>query len=132
MLNVSINRKSPLLKKGEYTCTVTRNREVEGNKAILTITVDEKPYQVWLDASRQITLNDGTITTPAQLVVDAIVAQCSDDVLDVITSVEELMSVLVQESATLTAWVTVYEERLNNFSFFKPKTWDEEDALGIA
>lgn len=132
MLNVSITKKSPLLKKGEYACTVTRYREIEGNKGIITVTVNDRPYQIWLDASRQITLNDGTITTPAQLVIDAICAQCTDEVLDMVTSVDELMLLLVQSQATLNAWVTVYEDRLNNFSFFKPKTWDEEETLGIA
>lgn len=130
-MNLTINRKSPLLQKGEYTCKVVRYREIESNKGILTIEINEKPYQVWLDASRQITLNDGTVTTPAQLIFDAIVTQCSDEVLDLVTNEKELFVLLVQESATLTAWVTVYEDRLNNFSFFKPKTWDEEKTLGI-
>ena len=130
-MNLTINRKSPLLQKGEYACKVVRYREIEGNKGILTIEINEKPYQVWLDASRQITLNDGTVTTPAQLVLDAIVAQCSDEVLDLVANEKELFTLLIQESATLTAWVTVYEDRLNNFSFFKPKTWDEEETLGL-
>lgn len=131
-MNLTINRKSPLLQKGEYACKVVRYRELDGNKGVLTIAINEKPYQVWLDASRQITLNDGTVTTPAQLVFDAIVAQCSDEVLDMCENEKDLFTAMVQESATLTAWVTVYEDRLNNFSFFKPKTWDEEETLGIA
>lgn len=130
-MNLTINRKSPLLQKGEYTCTVTRYREVDNSKGILTIEVNEKPYPVWLDDSRKVTLADGDVKSPAQLVFDAIVSQCSDDVLDLVTNEKELFTLLVQEEVTLKVWVTVYEDRLNNFSFFKPKTWDEEETLGL-
>jgi hypothetical protein len=132
-MNLTINRKSPLLQKGEYTCKVVRYHELENDthKSVLTIEINDRPYQVWLDETRQITLNDGTVTTPAQLVFDAIVSQCSDEVLDTVSNDKELFTVLVQEQATLKTWVTVFEDRLNNFSFFKPKTWDAEQTLGL-
>lgn len=131
MLNLKINKPSPLLPKGEYQATIARYTESD-EFGIITLRINDKPYKVWLK-DNLISIN-GETTTGAQLIMDALCQQIANthaNILDMVETTEELFTVLVQTQTPLTVWATVYEDRLNNFNFFKPKNWDAEQALGI-
>ena len=131
MMNLKINKPSPLLQKGEYQATIARYTESD-EYGIITLKINDKSYKVWMK-DNLISIN-GETTTGAQLIMDAMcqqIANTNSNILDMVETTEELFTVLVQTQTPLTVWATVYEDRLNNFNFYKPKDWDAEQALGI-
>jgi hypothetical protein len=129
MMNLKLNKVSPILPKGEYTAIFRRYQELE-DKAIITLSINDKPYKVWLN-NNEVIIN-GEVTSGAQMTIDAIaqqVATAYPNIMDNAETVQELFTMLKEQS--LNTWVTVYEDRLNNFQFYKPKNWDEAEALGL-
>lgn len=131
MLNLKLNKPSPILPKGAYQATIARYHEA-GNVGILTILINNKPYKIWLK-DNPVNIN-GETTIGAQIIMDSICQQVANDnpqILEMVETSDELIMALMQAETQLIVWVTVYEDQYNNMSFYKPKNWDAETALGI-
>lgn len=133
-MNLKVNKKAPLLQQGSYKARVTNYREIDSAKAVITVAINGNLYPIWLDESKEISYKDltgQTVTTnQAQLTFDAIVTQLSSNpLLEQAENMDEIIAILLMETTVLDVWVTVFEERLNNFHFYKPKNFDATSVM---
>lgn len=134
-MNLKVNKKAPLLSQGEYQARVISFNEMQDkSKAVIVLGINGQHYNVWLDESREITYKDlqGQIitTTQAQMVFDSIVAQLANNpLLANAQTMDEIIGILLMDTTVLTVYVTVFENRLNNFHFYKPKNFDAKNII---
>lgn len=132
MLNkIKLNKPSKLLTKGIYSATLERTVETK-DKVIFKIKIDNNIYNVWLDGVTKYECLDGELRTPLEMAVDALMNQLFqkyEEKLQDCTEVEEVLLMAQQQNLSFQVWCTVYEDKLNNFSFRKPARWDAEELL---
>lgn len=137
MMNLKIKKVGPLLERGKYKAVIKSFKELSGehkDKGIIDISINGNLYQIWLDNAKQLTLATGETTSLAQLILDSITNQQAVQKLIEETGVEtiqELMITMIDRGTVLDTWCTVFEERLNNFTFYKTKNFDTMNALGL-